>query len=264
MTVKLIRSRDNPQYKQLQKLAQERVSGHCLLEGIHLCQEWLKHQGPPLQAVFDHARLDDNPELSNLARGLKDTAIMALEPSLFARLSAVPSNQGVFFSVVVPKPALPQPIVQSSLWLDRVQDPGNVGSILRTAAAAGISDVYLSSGCARAWSQKVLRSAQGAHFSLRLFEDLDLLALHPQIKLPLLVTSLRQAQSLYADALPPACIWLFGHEGQGVDAQLEALADRRVFIPQSTAVESLNVGAAVAVCLFEQKRQALIGNSQAG
>src|SRR5690606_4396398 len=124
-----------------------------------------------------------------------------------------------------------------------------------TAAAAGIDQAFLSPGCAGAWSPKVLRSAQGAHFAMRLYEEVDLAALHARLRVPLMATALEQAQSLYQQPLPRECAWLMGNEGQGVAAELLDLADCRVFIPQAAGVESLNVAAAAAICLFEQRRQ---------
>ena len=141
------------------------------------------------------------------------------------------------------------------LWLDRVQDPGNLGTLLRTAAAVGIKQVFVSEGSVSAWSPKVLRSAQGAHFVLQVYEHLDLHALRERLRVPLVATALEQGQMLYSLDLPKACAWLAGNEGQGVDPALLARADLRVFIPQSDAVESLNVGVATAVCLYEQLRQ---------
>src|SRR5690606_18830011 len=108
--------------------------------------------------------------------------------------------------------------------------------------------------CASAWSPKVLRSAQGAHFVMTIYEHADLAALRSRLAVPLIATALEGAQSLYDTALPAECAWVFGNEGQGVDAALLVQADLRVFIPQIAEVESLNVAVAAGVCLFEQRR----------
>src|SRR5690606_26047913 len=112
---------------------------------------------------------------------------------------------------------IPARIDENCVLLDRVQDPGNVGSVLRSCAAAGIQRVFLSDETAFAWSPKVLRSAQGAHFSLAIHERVDLQALLARLDVPLAVTTLESAQSLYHADLPSRCAWVFGHEGQGVD-----------------------------------------------
>lgn len=262
--MKHISSRDNPVYKLVQRLAagkREPADGdghagrHVVLEGIHLCQAWLQHVGTPQLALFDGERLEQNAELSALARGLEEKLCLACEPRLMKALSQVEHGQGVCFVVQVPAPTIPTRIDHNCIWLDRIQDPGNVGTLLRTAAAAGIRHAYLSRACASAWSAKVLRSAQGAHFVMSIYEHVDLPRAHERLSVPLVATALDNALSLYDTILPPACAWLLGNEGQGVDAALLALADKRVFIPQVEKVESLNVAVAAGICLFEHRRQ---------
>lgn len=251
-----IDSRDNAQFKQLARLADGKDSDlGRLIEGIHLCRAWLRHVGPPERAIFDAERMQVIPELIELAANLPSGLCMTCAPRLARRLSRVDSGQGVYFVVKAPAPTVPARINHNGLWLDRVQDPGNLGTLLRTAAGAGIRHVYLSAGCASAWSQKALRSGQGAHFVMAIHEQLDLRAECAKLEVPLIATALEQAQSLYDSPLPETCVWLFGNEGQGVQADLLRRADRRVFIPQTEGVESLNVAAAAAICLFEQRRQ---------
>lgn len=254
--MKFIQSRDNGAYKQLVRLAAGKVRDELLLEGVHVCQEWLRHQGQPLSAVFDADKLQRSHELQALASRLDDSACLCLEASLWMKLSAVAGEgQGVFFRVKVPRPPLPARISRNCLWLDRIQDPGNLGTLLRTAAAVEIGQVFISSGSASAWSPKALRSAQGAHFALDIYENLDLQTLAACLDIPLAVTTLEGGVALYDTRLPPACAWLAGNEGQGVCPELQALAGLKVFIPQAPAVESLNVGVAMAVCMYEQWRQ---------
>ena len=258
--MKHVASRENPLFKSLLRTAGHagRRGEPALLEGVHLCQAWLQHAGPPALAVFDAERAD-RPELAALLGGLPPERVALLEPRLLRSLESVDAGQGVLFAVDPPRPALPARLDRACVWLDRIQDPGNLGTLLRTAAAAGISQAYLSPGCAGAWSPKVLRGAQGAHFAMRLYEDCDLAALHARLRVPLIATALDDARSLYDEPLPRECAWLLGNEGQGVAAELLGLADRRVFIPQAAGVESLNVAAAAAICLFEHRRQSSVG-----
>lgn len=264
--MKHISSRDNPVYKRVQRLAAGKravgaedghVDHRVVIEGIHLCQAWLQHIGSPELALFDAERLEQNTELADLAQALDTGLCLSCEPRLMKGLSQVEHGQGVCFVVAAPAPSMPRRIDHNCIWLDRIQDPGNVGTLLRTAAAAGIQHAYLSPGCASAWSAKVLRSAQGAHFVMSIYEHVDLLQTQGRLAIPLVATALEDAVSLYETVLPGACAWLLGNEGQGVDAGLLALADKRVFIPQADNVESLNVGVAAGVCLFEQRRQGL-------
>lgn len=255
--MKHISSRDNPFYRNLQRLAEgkpTRETHQVLIEGPHLCQAWFERFGAPLTAVFDQALLTDE-RLPSQWTGLASDRCVSLDTGLARGLSQVVHGPGLFFVVEAPKPVLPERIAHACIWLDRVQDPGNLGTLLRTAAAAGIGQAYLSAGCAAAWSPKVLRSGQGAHFALDIHERLDLLALCARLDVALAVTTLDRADALYDTDLRAPCAWVFGNEGQGVDEQLQALASLRVRIPQAEAVESLNVAAAAAICLFEQRRQ---------
>ena len=138
--------------------------------------------------------------------------------------------------------------------LDRLQDAGNVGAILRSAAAFGVRQVLALKGTAALWSPKVLRAGQGAHFGLRLVEGLaadDLAAL----AVPLVATSSHTEHQLHRIALPSPCAWVMGHEGQGVSPALMARCALTVGIPQPGGEESLNVAAAAAICLYESHRQ---------
>lgn len=265
-----ISSRGNPLYKRLTRLAHGRreprdrldtpsSSGQTetvLLEGVHLCQEWLQRCGQPLRAVFDNQRLEDSAELQALVLRLERQRGVSMDSALMRPLSQLATGPGVFFLVQRVAPDLPEDIDHACIWLDRIQDPGNVGTLLRTAAAAGIRHAYLSNGCARAWSPRVLRSAQGAHFLLTLYEDTDLIQACERLSIPLCATAVdATATSLYDGQLPAPCAWVFGNEGQGVDDRLLALAQHRVYIPHAPQVESLNVAIAAGICLFEQRRQ---------
>jgi TrmH family RNA methyltransferase len=159
------------------------------------------------------------------------------------------------FVIDTPQPQLPKYLSTSAVLLDGVQDPGNVGSILRSAGAAGIKQVWCSPGTAFCWSPKVLRAAMGAHFVLEIFENADLPALVRDAKVPVLATSGYAAECLYDVELAGPVAWVLGHEGQGVSDALLNLASRRVAVPHAGQVESLNVAACAAVCFFEQLRQ---------
>jgi TrmH family RNA methyltransferase len=260
--MKRIASRDNPLYKELRRLAQEpafgRRQGWALLEGLHPCQEYLQRVGAPRWAIFDTDRLGASAELLALWEGVSPAQQVMLDGGILAGLSDIGAAQGVAFVIEPPKPTLPERLVGLCVLLDRVQDPGNVGSILRTCAAAGVATVLLSEQTASAWGTKTLRAGQGAHFALAIYEGVDLIAAVARLDVPLLTTALEDADSLYGPPLPAACAWVFGHEGGGVQPALLAAANRRVRIPQSDGVESLNVAAAAAVCLFEQRRQGLV------
>jgi TrmH family RNA methyltransferase len=179
-----------------------------------------------------------------------------LPDAVFDHVSPVDTPSGLLALIDLPAGSAPAPFADTVLVLDGVQDPGNLGTILRTAAAAGVRDALLTEGCAQAWSPRVLRAGMGAHFVLRIHEHADPLARLADFPGPRLATALGPgAKPLYVLDLDRPVAWFFGAEGQGVSPALLAAADDRVVIPMPGGIESLNVGAAVAICLFEQCRQ---------
>jgi TrmH family RNA methyltransferase len=260
--LKPISSRDNPLYKQLKQLAgsgaARRKAGLSLLDGVHLAQSYLQAVGQPqLCIVSESGRA--NPEVAAILAQCNTagagTACILLPDALYAGLSQVEHGVGLLFSIAVPQPALPPKLTQSAVLLDNLQDPGNLGSILRSAAAAGIRQIFCSAGTASAWSPKVLRAGMGAHFLLEIFENVDLPACAQHAEVPLLATSSYAQTSLFEADLRRPVAWLFGHEGQGVAQDLLDCATTQIVIPHLGAMESLNVAAAAAVCFFEQLRQ---------
>jgi TrmH family RNA methyltransferase len=258
--MKTISSRDNPLFKELKHLAgssqARRKAGRTLLDGVHLCQTYVQHHGLPVQCILNqsalaHAEVNAIVALCEAGRA----ACIVLPDALYHTLSQVEHGVGVMFVIDTPALALPPALTQSAVLLDNLQDPGNLGSILRSAAAAGITQVYCSVGTAFAWSPKVLRAGMGAHFLLDIFENIDLAPLLQASSVPILATSSHARQRVYDIDLTGPVVWLFGHEGQGVADDLLALATHQVAIPHQGAMESLNVAASAAVCFFEQLRQ---------
>ncbi len=255
--MKQIESRDNPFYKNLRKWsdAQGRAGAPVLLEGAHVCEAWLMRHGLPEYCLFDQDRLTD-PRLAHLVAAVPQSLVRLMPARLLKALGEVPSDQGVRFVVQPPTPALPDALRDAAVLLDRVQDPGNVGTILRACAASGVTRVLLSPASAAAWSSKVVRSAQGAHFALDIHEHVDLAQAVHNAQIPVLVTTLEEASDLYQTSLPAPAAWIFGHEGQGVSPILQTMATQRIRIDhERSAVESLNVAMAATLCLFEQRRQ---------
>jgi TrmH family RNA methyltransferase len=258
--MKTITSRDNAQYKELKHLAgssqARRKAGRTLLDGVHLCQTYLQLRGLPLQCIVSETALH-NPEVADIVGQLeaRHAHVTGLPDALYNAVSQVEHGVGVMFLIDTPERVVTAPLSVSAVLLDNVQDPGNVGSILRSAAAAGIGQVYCSSGTAFCWSPKVLRAAMGAHFVLDIYENVDLAPLVSGAAIATLATSGYATQRLYDVDLRQPVAWLFGHEGQGVADDLLSLARHQVVIPHLGQVESLNVAACAAVCFFEQVRQ---------
>lgn len=258
--MKQITSRDNTLYKELKLLATSsqarRKAGRTLLDGVHLCEAFLQHVGMPALCVVSDAFLSHQEAMVLVDHCEKERVQCILLPdSLYQPLSQVENGVGLLFVVDTPAAEMPEGLQHSAVLLDNLQDPGNLGSILRSAAAAGIEYVFCSQGTAFAWSPKVLRAGMGAHFILKIFENVDLASLVQRAKVPVLATSSHAEKQLYDVNLGQPVAWLFGHEGQGVSEDLLAMATCRVAIPHLGSVESLNVAASAAVCLFEQVRQ---------
>jgi TrmH family RNA methyltransferase len=255
--MKLIQSRDNPFFKSLKRLAESgrerRKTGQTLLDGVHLVEDYEAAFGPVDTLVVAESALAGG-EVAAFAEG-RETVILA--DSLLRDLGLVDTPSGLLAVARIPMAIAAVDGKNDAILLDGVQDPGNVGTLLRTAAAAGIKQAMLSPGCASAWSPKVLRAGQGAHFALAIHEDVDLAVFIANYSGTTAVTCLDGATSLYAAKLDGAVAWVFGAEGQGVCPELIATAGLRVRIPMPGAVESLNVAAAAAVCLFEMVRRRL-------
>lgn len=258
--MKNISSRDNALYKELKQIASSsqarRKAGRSLLDGVHLCQAYLDQVGKPPFCVVSEASMA-HPEVLEIVQTCESARVqcISLPDSLYQAISQVEHGIGLMFVVDTPEGVAPTVLSKSAVLLDGLQDPGNLGSILRSAAAAGVGQVYCSKGTAFSWSPKVLRAGMGAHFVLEIVENVDLAALIRSSRIPVLATSSHASRRIYDADLTQPVAWLFGHEGQGVSEELLALATDTVSIPHLGQVESLNVAASAAVCLFEQVRQ---------
>lgn len=246
--VQPITSRDNPLLKRIRQLVRDpgayRKLGQVWLEGDHLIRAaQARHQVPSVVVICESKWPSPILNIDVTA-----TKVVVVPDALMRELSALetPPPMGCLIDMPMTTAAVPG---EPAVILDRVQDAGNVGSILRSAAAFGYSQVLALKGTAGLWTSKVLRAGMGAHFGLRLVEglsdaDVDVLAL------PLLVTSSHQGGWVHSGVLPWPCAWVMGHEGQGVSASLQARAAHHIRIAQPGGEESLNVAAAAAICLY--------------
>lgn len=254
--MKNIISRDNPTFKQLKRLAESarerRKAGRTLLDGVHLIEACLAAGQAPAMLVVSDTGLA-SAEVAGWVGRLDVPARVLLSDALFAEISPVETPAGILAVIDIPAPRAPEH-PDFALMLEDLQDPGNLGSVLRSAAAAGAQVAWLSAGCVDAWSPKVLRAGMGAHFALPVVERVDLLQAVSAFAGRTLAACL-QGESLYAIDLRGAVAFMIGNEGAGLSAELIAAADTRFTIPMPGRVESLNAAAAAAVCLFERVRQ---------
>jgi len=270
MNFDLITSKDNPLFKEIRLLQatgskgqKARItSGQALLEGIHLVQTWV---GDPalkvlvtseiglqnteiVEAVYSHLEICPNTKVFQLDSVLWDLLSDLVNAPHIAGLLDLPKT------CLVPSQSIGT-LAGDVVILDRIQDAGNVGSILRTAAASGFTQVIALSGCAHLWSTKVLRAGMGAHRLLDLYEGWSNQQVLSAVTAPLLAATGDAEQDLFAlkKVLLHPIAWVLGSEGHGVSEDLMAQA-KGVSIPIDPRVESLNVSTAAAVCLFETIR----------
>lgn len=256
--MKNVTSAGNPRFRALLKLAQSarerRTSGLSLLDGVHLVTAYSEHVGNPAEIALSRSGLD-NPEVAKLLAAMPGVDAVVYADALFRQLSSVATPTGVIAVVLTPRLAQPATLEGPAVWLEDIQDPGNVGSILRSSAASGIRTVCLSRHSVHAWSPRVLRAGMGAHFALRIVEGADLHTLAEGYSGRIIAASVTAGMPVFDADLSGDVALLFGNEGAGLSAAMAARAHQTIHIPMSGLTESLNVGAAAAVCLFERVRQ---------
>jgi TrmH family RNA methyltransferase len=261
--MKAISSRDNPLYKELKLLASNsqarRKAGRSLLDGVHLCEAFLQHFGTPLMCIVSETSHQRHAEVAVIVEKCERAGLqcIVMSDALYGALSQVEHGVGLLFVIETPHIHVPETLAEPAVLLDNLQDPGNMGSILRSAAAAGLKQIFCNKGTVSAWSPKVLRAGMGAHFLLKIFENVDLAQLINHSNVPIIATSSHANTPVYDLDLRRPVAWLFGHEGQGVSPELLDRATSQVSIPHRGAVESLNVAASAAICFFEQVRQGI-------
>jgi TrmH family RNA methyltransferase len=249
--MKLITSKDNPRLKTIRRLAQDsqayRKLGLVWLEGDHLCRAALARGVRPVLAIFSESiGLASEFEWAECADD-----VWTVPDDVYASLSALESPSKMGFLLSLPASPMINPKA-ATVVLDRLQDAGNVGAILRSASAFGFKQIVAIKGTAGLWSPKVLRAGMGAHFGLSLIEAASLEDLHA-LQVPLLGTDVHEGPFLHdlvkLGQLPQQCAWVMGHEGQGVSEALMSRVDQKVRIAQPGGEESLNVATAAAICL---------------
>jgi TrmH family RNA methyltransferase len=257
--VKPIASAANPRFREWLRIAGSaralRESGLTLAEGLHLAQAALEARTPVAGLVLRQGARHTEVEF---LQARFDSALprWELAAPLYERIAPVEQGAGILLLLPVPAPALPRALAADMLYLDGVQDPGNVGALLRSAAAAGVRHVLAGPGTAALWAPRVLRAAMGAHLRLNLYEHVEPAQLAGVLDGPWFAAVAHGGRSLWDAPLEATALgWILGGEGAGLSPEALARAQEQVVIPTSGAVESLNVAAAGAVCLFERRRR---------
>ena len=257
--MKRIDSAANPAFKALRKLVESsrerKKASRSILDGAHLVSSYSEHIGRPEQLIVSRAGLE-SAEIRALLEAAKDVPVLVLGDALFASLSSVATPTGILAVVKTPRPVPAAGAAMGAcVLLEDLQDPGNLGSILRSCAAAGIGHVLLSRGSVHAWSPRVLRAGMGAHFALTIIEGADLVVAARDFRGRRVAAQLRSPRTIFDEDLTGSLALMLGNEGAGLSPGLLRVADAVVSIPMPGKAESLNVAAAAAVCLFERVRQ---------
>jgi TrmH family RNA methyltransferase len=252
-----IRARDNPRVRRWRRLRDDprarRARRRVILEGPRLVSAYFDSGGTPEALLVSESALGGEPARSLVERARASLVILA--EHVFASISDTETPTGIAAEISLPAMAPDTRACAACVFLDGIQDAGNVGAILRSAAAFGFADAVLGRGCADAWSPKVLRAAAGAHFAMRIGEGADLAAELRRFGGRVACTVPRGGMPLDRAPLAGRMGWIFGAEGRGVSAELSRLADLRVTIPMPGAADSLNVAAAAAICFYEVVRR---------
>ena len=262
--MKAIASESNPSYRRWLRIATvpraAREVGQTLAEGLHLAQA-AGNAGFPVEAILVRRGAAQGAVASRVQDLLRNSGgglpCYELAPALYDRIAPVERGAGLTLLVSVPRPERLHAADEDLLYLDGIQDPGNAGTLLRTAAAAGIRHVLASANTAGLWAPKVLRSGMGAHFRIAIHEHVAAQELPAVLQGEWIAAVAHDAASLWETDLPAgrSVGWILGGEGAGISAESLAVCTRRVCIPTSGSVEWLNVAAAAAVCLFERRRR---------
>lgn len=264
MTV--INSAANENIKRWRKIAEHprgaKKIGTTLAEGIHLA-EVICAKRPETRSVIIREN-NVNAEVLRLAENVAESTgarLLVVADKLYDAVCPVETGTGIMVEVAASFAERPvQPIAEDALYLDGVQDAGNVGTLIRTALAAGIRHIAASSGSAGFWAPKVLRAGMGAHFSAKLYDNVSAGDIHTLFAGRVLAADARGGMDLFRTPgwEEGPVVWMMGAEGPGLSTAALSVADERYLIPIEEACESLNVGAAAAVCLFELRRRRLL------
>ncbi len=241
-------------------------SGLACIEGIHLVDAWIRSKRLyQIKTIVTSIQDIQNPEIFATLEHLIEKCqendcefpdLIMIEDSMKSSFSSVVNGPCLMAMIEIPQVISPFGDQVDTIVLDAIQDSGNVGTILRTASAAGYHRIVCTVGTANIWSNKVLRAAMGAHLQLEIEEMMDPQTIIQSSSQNIYATAVDDsAHNLYqlGDALAKPHTFIFGNEGQGV-SKLFLEHSTKIYIPQEVGVESLNVSAAAAVCLFEARR----------
>ena len=257
-----IESKDNNFFKSIKKLKEKRVrqkEGKFILEGFRLIEEATK-ANMEIEYIILSKGSEEKLQNSILKELIDDGKIYIFSSSLFSQISSTEHPQGVI-AIVKNKKMIIDLEGQFFLICDKVQDPGNLGTIIRTGHAAGVDGIILTKGTVDIYNDKTIRSTMGSIFYVPIFYDNEDFSIIKKLKdsgVSLVTTSLEKSKDFFEEDLKGKIMLAVGNEGNGISNELFELANKKVKIPMPGGAESLNVAVATSIILFEKVRQNLI------
>lgn len=249
-----ITSISNQQVKDWKKLftrKERKKTSTYLVEGFHLVEEALNHKKDDIQRVI--VREDILTHDAYLAMNIDTRKVTTVSEQVAAELSDTETNQGIFAVVAIETAEFPETVNGPFLLLDAVQDPGNVGTMIRTADAAGFQGVMLGKGTADLYNSKTLRSAQGSHFHIEVYDGnlSDFISRLKDQGVKIYGTALNEEAESYKNINDDQSFALMvGNEGSGISRDMMTLVDQNIYIPMKGQSESLNVAIAASILMF--------------
>ena len=250
--------------KQIHKLKTEKErekEGKFLIEGLHLCQEALTSDWE-LELVLHSGEFSESSAGQRLVEEFSKRGIEAfgIKKKELEKLADTETPQGIMAVVKKKKFTLSRDFLKDSsllLGLDNIRDPGNLGTMIRTADAVGADAVLLSKGCVELYNPKVVRSTMGSIFHLPVIENLDLPEVIPDLKkdgFRITVSEVHEGKDYTEVSYPEKSCLIIGSEASGISQQILNLADVRIKIPILGKAESLNASVAAGILLYEMVR----------
>lgn len=257
-----IESKDNKLYKTIKKLKEKKYrikEGKFILEGFRIIEEAVKAKIDIEYIIITEDNLSNLKEAEYL-RDRSEDKIILISENLFISLSSTENPQGI---LAIAKFKNIEENLNGDFYVvcDKVQDPGNLGTIIRTAHAAGVDGIILTKGTVDIYNEKTIRSTMGSIFYIPIYYDDSKFTIIKKLKdkgVALVTTSLQESKNFFNENLKGKVMLAVGNEGNGISEELFNLADKKVKIPMPGGAKSLNVAVASAIILFEKVRQNLM------
>lgn len=251
-----IESKNNNLFKEIKKLKEKKhriKSNKYLIEGLRFIEEAIKSKVSIDSIIFTESFKEKNPDL--FLKINENIKLIQMNEALLKQLCSTENPQGIVGVINMQNKELKSG--ELVVLVDKVQDPGNMGTIIRTAHAAGAAGIVMTKGTVDIYNDKTLRSTMGSIFYIPIVEDdsLDFVKSLKKEGYKLVVSSLQGKNNFFEENLQGKVMIAVGNEGNGVSDEVYDIADIKVKIPMPGEAESLNVAVATSIMIYEKIRQ---------